>query len=90
MRTWWSDVHRAYLLEAHDEHILTLCCEPLDRAEEARQALAEHRTRYVDRFGQPRARPEVAIERDARIASARLLRQLALHDEPEPPRLRRR
>ncbi|MEJ7714176.1 MAG: hypothetical protein WKF40_00095 [Thermoleophilaceae bacterium] len=47
-------------------------------------ALAQHGTTYTDRFGQPRARPEVNIERDARIAFARLLRELDLDGEPAP------
>jgi hypothetical protein len=54
----------------------------------AREVLDKDGLTYTDRFGAPRARPEVAIERDSRIAFARLVRELALDVEapPEPSR----
>jgi phage terminase small subunit len=81
-----------FALEQHHLHLLTLACEALDRAAQAREALAEHGTVFIDRYGQPRARPEVQIERDSRIAFARLLRELGLDVEgpsesPRPPRI---
>ena len=75
-----------YEIEDHHRRLLTLACEALDRCEEARVALAEHGTTYVDRFGCPKPRPKVAIERDSRVAAARLFRELALDDTPEDPR----
>ena len=89
---WWRSVAGDYALEAHHLRILTLAAEAWDRGVEAREAIAKHGTVYVDRFDQPRARPEVAIERDSRIAFARLVRELTLDldppDEPgRPPRL---
>jgi hypothetical protein len=78
-------------LEPHHRRLLSLAAGAWDRAEEARAALAEHGTTYTDRFGQPRARPEVAIERDSRVGFARLLRELDLDGEAGPdPRLPRR
>lgn len=91
MAAWWHSVTTEFDLEPHHLRILRLVCEAWDRGQQAREALAEHGTTYVDRFGQPRARPEVAIERDSRIAVARLLRELALdvagpgEDERRPP-----
>ncbi|TAU76534.1 hypothetical protein ELI13_31645 [Rhizobium ruizarguesonis] len=43
---------------------------------------------FTDRFGQPKERPEVGIMQNARIAFARLLRELALDgvDGPDAPR----
>ncbi len=80
---WWSSVIADYDLEPHHVRLLTLAAEAWDRTEQARVALAEHGLTFEDRFGQPRARPEVAIERDSRVAFARLLRELALDvDEP--------
>jgi phage terminase small subunit len=88
---WWSSVLSDYSLDPHHVHLLTLAAESFDRCVEARQALAEHGATFTDRFGQPKARPEVAIERDSRIAFARLVRELDLDGEPLPdPRLPRR
>ena len=85
--TWWRGVVAGYDLEQHHVRLLTLAAESWDRGEQARAAIAEHGAVYLDRFGQPRARPEISIERDSRLAFARLLRELCLDDsEPEPPR----
>lgn len=89
---WWASVAVDYALEAHHLRILTLAAEAWDRGQEAREAITRHGPVYVDRFDQPRARPEVAIERDSRIAFARLVRELALDLDPpdekgRPPRI---
>jgi len=89
---WWASVAGAFSLEPHHLRILTLAAEAWDRGQEAREAITKYGAVYIDRFEQPRARPEVAIERDSRIAFARLVRELALDiDAPEepgrPPRL---
>ncbi len=93
-RKWWRNVLDDYDLEEHHVKLLTLAAEAWDRCQEARRILDENGLTYTDRFGCPRARPEVAIERDSRIAFARLLRELALDLEPpeepgRPPRLYR-
>ena len=81
---WWREVHKSYQLDQHHSRLLQLAAEAWDRAEQSREALAEHGLTYSDRFGKPLARPEVAIERDARIAFARLVRELDLDAEPAP------
>jgi hypothetical protein len=81
-RSWFKHVSANYELEQHHFRLLQLAGEAWDRAEEAREALAQHGLTFVDRFGSPRARPEVAIERDCRIAFARLIRELDLDVEP--------
>jgi hypothetical protein len=58
--------------------------EARDRQQQAREAVAEYGAVYEDRFGQPRARPEVGMERDCRLAFARLLRELNLDSAGEP------
>ncbi|MGO6701971.1 hypothetical protein ACCS33_21300 [Rhizobium ruizarguesonis] len=52
------------------------------------QAGHDEARRSRDRFGQPKERPEVGIMQNARIAFARLLRELALDgvDGPDAPR----
>jgi len=77
-------VSAEYELEDHHLRLLTLAAEAWDRTQQAREALEEHGLTYLDRFDQPRSRPEVAIERDSRIAFARLLRELALDIEAPP------
>jgi phage terminase small subunit len=84
-REWWSSVVEEWQLEPHHVRLLTLAGEAWDRCEQAREAIAESGLTYNDRFDTPRARPEVAIERDSRLAFARLLRELALDDVPPPP-----
>ena len=91
-KVWFKHVTDAYELEKHHVRLLTLAAEAWDRCEQAREGLAGGLT-YVDRFGAPHARPEVAIERDSRIAFARLIRELDLDVEPpsgaaRPPGLR--
>lgn len=81
-RAWWASVTADYALEPHHIRLLTLCAESWDRCEQARLVLAADGLTFTDRFGQPRSRPEVAIERDARVGFARLLRELALDVEP--------
>ena len=65
---WWESVSSEYDLEPHHLRLLTLAAECWDRCQQAREAIAEHGTTYQDRFNQPKARPEVAIERDSRLA----------------------
>ena len=93
-RKWWSSVVKDYRLEAHHIRLLTLAGEAWDRCNQARKAIDEHGLTFTDRFACPKARPEAAIERDSRIAFARLLRELDLDVEmsPEasrPPQLQR-
>jgi phage terminase small subunit len=86
-RKWWKSVCADYELEQHHIRILTLAAEAWDRAEMAREALAQHGMVFADRFGQPHARPEIAIERDSRIGFCRCVRELGLEvGDPETPK----
>lgn len=86
-RRWFAAVTAQYQLEEHHLKLLALAGEAWDRCSAARQAIAEHGLTFCDRFGTPRARPEIGIERDNRLAFARLLRELDLDvDPPAAPR----
>jgi len=80
---WWQDVVDEYGLEPHHERLLTLAAEAWDRCQAAREVIDAQGLTFDDRFDQPKARPEISIERDSRLAFARLLRELAL-DFEEP------
>jgi len=85
---WWQSVCDDYQLEAHHVRLLTLAAEAWDRTQQAREILAKQGLTFSDRFDQPRARPEVAIERDSRLAFLRVLRELGLDvEEPAAPRI---
>ena len=77
-------------MEPHHMRLLTLAAETWDRAQSARAVIAKRGPFYDDRFGAPKAHPAVAVERDAKVLFARLLRELRLDlDAPEsrPPEL---
>ena len=93
-RKWWRAIEDEYILEPHKLKILTFAAEAMDRCEEARQIIARDGVIVKDRYGAPKAHPAAAIERDSRLAFARLVRELALADDEgsgdvRPPRLPR-
>ncbi len=87
---WWCDVVTEFELEQHHIRLLTLACEAWDRTRYAGRILNDEGLTYLDRYGSPRPRPEVAIQRDSTIAFARLVRELDLDvtgsaEAPRPP-----
>ena len=74
----WED------LEEHHIRILTVACEAFDRCCQAREVIDREGLTYLDRFGAPRARPEIGVERDSRLAFLRAVRELDLDVEPSP------
>ncbi len=90
---WWRGVHRDYTLEPHHVRLLTMASEAWDRAQEAREAIAKDGITVTTKDGGIKAHPAVGIERDCRLAFARLVRELDLDvDGPaqdrRPPALR--
>jgi P27 family predicted phage terminase small subunit len=85
---WFDAVVSEYELESHHLRLLQSACEAWDRMQQARSAIAEYGLIFNDKDGNPKTRPEVAIERDSRIGFARLLRELDL-DTSGPSEARR-
>jgi P27 family predicted phage terminase small subunit len=93
-RDWFEAVVADYELDSHHIKLLSLAGEAWDRCQEAREQVAKEGMTYNDRFGAPRLHPAVNVERDARLAFARLIRELDLDVDPpsegkRPPNLRR-
>ena len=82
-RALWRRLVADYGLddEPHSLRVLTLACEALDRADEARVILAAEGPVFHNRFGEPRPHPAAAIERDAAIRAARMFRELSLDSD---------
>ena len=82
-KRWFNRVTAVWTLEEHHVKLLIIAAETWDRLTQAREVLADKGLTFEDRFGSPRARPEVAIERDSRTTFMRVIRELDL-DIPEP------
>ena len=92
-RKWFQSVCQDYELEQHHLRLLQLAGESWDRCQEAREAIKKHGLTFENKYGETKIRPEVGVEKDSRIAFARLVRELALSEEqapdnPRPPRMR--
>jgi len=85
----WRDLVAEYTFAAHELTLLRAACETVDRLEEARALIARDGLVVAGYRGQPRPNPMLAVERDCRIALARLWRELAMRDpdESRPPRI---
>lgn len=81
-KKWWAEVNAEFALEPHHLRLLQAACESWERMQAARAAIAKHGLTFTDSQGNPKARPEVAIERDAKIGFARLIRELDLDGDP--------
>jgi len=79
----WSSVVGDYDVDPPGLELLRLAAEALDRADEARHAVEKDGPYVPDRFGNIRPHPGLAVERDSRLAAARLIRQLGLLDVPD-------
>jgi hypothetical protein len=83
--SWVSSIEARYELLDHHRKLLNGAATMWDRAIEARAAIARLGTVYEDRFGAPRPRPEVAIERDSLTTFRQLVAQLGLDEEEASP-----
>jgi P27 family predicted phage terminase small subunit len=80
---WQSLVSEYQIDDAAALELLRRACEASDRADQALEQLERDGLTVTNRFGEVRAHPAVAIERDARNAQRQLLRELRL-TEPVP------
>lgn len=92
-RRWWRSVVADYVLEEHHKRLLTLAAEAFDRCAEAREVLTRDGLTIRTGDDSLKAHPAVNIERDSRLAFARLVRELDLDCEPpgegrRPPALK--
>ena len=83
MQEWWRQVTAEHDLDPHRQHLLRLACEAFDRCQQAREALTREGISVAGKYG-PRQHPAVAVERDAKSAFARLVRDLKLDPPPSP------
>ena len=83
-RKWFRWVCHEWQLGQHHERILVVACESWDRKNQARLIIDDLGLTFLDASGQPKVRPEVAVERDARLAFLRALRELDLDLDPPP------
>lgn len=84
-QAWWSQVVAEYEFTVSDLRLLALSAEAWDRCQQAREILERDGLVTESAHGGLRTHPAVAIERDSRLAFARLLRQLALDLDPPAP-----
>ena len=80
-KAWWQSVHRDYDLGEHHARLLLLACEAWDRYCQAREILDAGGIIVGGREAAVRPHPCIAIERDSRLAFARLVAQLSLDEE---------
>ena len=83
-RQWWQIVLDRYVLEEHHLRLLQLACEAWDRGQKARAQIDAEGLTVAAREG-VKPHPCIAIERDARLAVARLVRELDLDTTPPVP-----
>jgi P27 family predicted phage terminase small subunit len=83
MQTWWRAVMADYALEPHHLRLLEGACDSWDRMAQARDTLREEGLTVETKDGGKKMHPAANIERDSRLAFARLLRELDL-DCPPP------
>ena len=87
-REWWASVVEDYELEPHHLRLLTLAAESWDRCCQARATLDADGLTFIDDRKNIRPHPLISVEKDSRIAFARMIRELDLDVQPPPTRAR--
>ena len=81
-KAWWEEIFREFELESAQEKLLEAACDSWDRMIQARKLIAKDGLTFIDRHGSIKPHAAVAIEKDSRIAFARLVRELAITSAP--------
>jgi P27 family predicted phage terminase small subunit len=85
-KEWFRQVTERFVLDEHHVKLLVGCCECLDRASEARQAVAKDGAYVRNRFNELKKHPGIGVEQGALSTFSRLLRELGLDLSAEPAR----
>jgi P27 family predicted phage terminase small subunit len=86
----WRQVCTIYDLSPPEQRVLEAACLAWAQMKAASRAVEEYGVVVLDRYGSPKANPAVALERDARLAFVRCLRELRLEppaEDARPPRI---
>jgi hypothetical protein len=75
---WWEEMVSKFDMEPHHLELLRIAAEALDEYRAARAVIAKDGQSYSAGRGLRRARPEVAIAHNARLAFIRAIRELNL------------
>lgn len=81
-RGLWEKINAEYVLDTAVQSILLTGLEAHDRMRQAQAIVARDGLVQVDRFGQSKPHPAVAIERDARAAWRQHIKDMGLDLEP--------
>ena len=81
-RDWWEQIYNEFQLESAQVKLLTAAADSWDRMIQAQKGIKEHGLCFVDRHGSRKPSPEISIERDSRIAFARIVRELSISSAP--------
>lgn len=78
----WAKINSEYVLDTAVQSIFEAGLEAFDRMRQAQAIIAREGLIQVDRFGQAKPHPAVAIERDARAAWRQCIKDMGLDLEP--------
>jgi P27 family predicted phage terminase small subunit len=81
-KKWWEEIFKEFALESAQEKLLEAACDSWDRMIQARALIKKDGLTFVDRHGSIKPHAAVAIEKDSRIAFARLVRELSITSAP--------
>ena len=82
---WWKRITDEFDIDCATSLVLQSVLEAFDRSREARALLKRDGVIVVDRFGQQKAHPAAAVERDSYATMLRGWRMLGLDIEPPGP-----